>query len=196
MKAVLLYIKYDRGAAATVRDLGYPTPRTLKSWYREYISTGELHGAKIRTSRFTAEQERLAVDYYLEHGHRISATIRALGYPGRETLRQWIHERCPDVRAASVQHRRHEPFSEDEKRQAVVDLCARDGSAATVARKVGVSRVRLYKWRHQLLGEEAYPVKKPPEQRQDPGDREELQHELEDLQKRVHRLQLTDPALK
>jgi len=43
MKAVLLYIKYDRGAAA-VRDLGYPTPKKLKSWYREYISSGDLHG--------------------------------------------------------------------------------------------------------------------------------------------------------
>ncbi len=195
MKAVLLYIKYDRGAAAAVRDLGYPSPKTLKSWYREYISTGDLHGPKTRKTKFTAEQKRSAIDYYLEHGHRISATIRALGYPGRETLRQWIHERCPGIRAASVQHRRHEPFSEDEKRQAVVDLCARDGSAATVAGKVGVSRVRLYKWRHQLLGEETDPVKKPPKQPQDPGDHKELQRELEDLQKRVHRLQLEHDIL-
>ena len=123
MKAILLYIKYDRGAAATVRDLGYPTTKTLKKWYSEYIALGDIRVSKTRKRRFTPEQERLAVDYYLEHGRRISATIRALGYPCRETLRQWIQKRCPDIRTASIQHRRHEPFSEDEKRQAVIDLC-------------------------------------------------------------------------
>jgi putative transposase len=195
LKAVLLYIKYDRGAAATVRDLGYPTTKTLKSWYREYVSTGNLQRSKNRKGKFTAEQERLAVDYYLEHGRRSSATIRALGYPSRETLRQWIHERCPDIRKASIQHRRNEPFSEDEKRQAVIELGTRDGSAAAVAKKVGVSRVRLYKWRHQLLGEDACLVKKPLKQQQDSEDHKGLQRELEDLQKRVHRLQLEHDIL-
>ena len=195
MKAVLLYIKYDQGAAEAVRDLGYPTTKTLKRWYREYISTGDLHGSKVRKTKFTAEQKRSAVDYYLEHGRRLSATIRALGYPCRESLRQWVHERCPDLRAASIQHQRNRPFSEDEKRQAVIDLCTRDGSAAAVAGKVGVSRVRLYNWRHQLLAEEAHPVKKPPKQQQEPGEREELESELEGLQKRVHRLQLEHDIL-
>lgn len=194
-KAVQLYIKYDLGAAATVRDLGYPTAKTLKSWYREYITTGDLHGPKIRRPKFTAEQKRLVVDYYLEHGRRISATLRVFGYPSRETLRQWIHERCPDIRTASIQKRRHESFSEDEKRQAVIDLSTRDGSATAIAEKVGVSRVCLYKWRHQLLGEESYPMKKPPNQEQDPKNHKELQRELEDLQKRVHGLQLEHDIL-
>jgi putative transposase len=195
MKAVLLYIKYDRGAAATIRDLGYPTIKSLKSWYREYAATGDLRLSQTRKRRFTADQERAAVDYYLEHGRRISATIRALGYPGRETLRQWIQERCPDIRTASIQHRRHEPFSEDEKRQAVVDLCARDGSAAAVAKKIGISRVHLYTWRRQLLREDACPVKKTPKRPQDHGEHEKLQREFEDLQKRVHRLQLEHDIL-
>ena len=76
MKAVLLYIQYDRGSAATVRDLGYPTTKTLKSWYREYIATGDLHGGRICKSGFTEEKERVAVDYYLEHGRRISVKVR------------------------------------------------------------------------------------------------------------------------
>lgn len=104
-RAVLLYIKYDRGAAATVRDLPYPTTNALKKWHREYIALGEIRVSKTREKRFPPEEERLAVDYYLEHGRRISATIRTLGYPGRETLSQWIHKRCPDIRTASVQHR-------------------------------------------------------------------------------------------
>ncbi|MFO8041611.1 MAG: IS3 family transposase [Alkalispirochaeta sp.] len=138
MKAVLLYITYDRGAAATIHDLGDPC---------------------------------------------------------RETLRQWIIERCPDIRTASVQHRRHEPFSEDEKRQAAIDLCAPDGSAAAVAKKVGISRVYRYTWWSQLLGEYACPVKKTPNRQQDSEEHEKLNRELEDLQKRVHRLQLEHDIL-
>ena len=80
-RAVLLYIKYDRGAAATVRELGYPTTKTLKKWYREYSAVGEIRVSKTRKRKFTPEQERLAVDYYLEHGRCMSGTIRALGYP-------------------------------------------------------------------------------------------------------------------
>lgn len=194
LKAVLLYIKYDRGAAATIRDLGYPTTKTLKKWYREFIAQGDLQRSTSRKGKFTAEQERLAVDYYLEHGRSISATIRTVGYPCRGTLKQWIHERCPDIRSASIQHRRSEPFSEDEKRHAVIELGTRDGSAAAVAAKVGVSRTHLYTWRHRLLGEETHPVKKPPKH-PEPGDREDLQRELEDLQKRVHRLQLEHDIL-
>jgi putative transposase len=194
LKAVLLYIKYDRGAAATIGDLGYPTPKTLKKWYREYIAQGDLQRSTSRKGKFTAEQKRLAVDYYLEHGRSISATIRAVGYPCRGTLKQWIQERCPDIRTAAIQHRRSEPFSEDEKRHAVIELGTRDGSAAAVAEKIGVSRTHLYTWRHQLLGEETHPVKKPPKH-PEPGGREDLQRELEDLQKRVHRLQLEHDIL-
>jgi transposase-like protein len=113
MRAVLLYIKYDRRAAATVRDLGYPTTKTLKKWYREYVAQGDLQVTKTRKGKFTSDEARVAVDYYLEHGRCISATVRALGYPSRETLRQWIQERCPAIRATSVQRRRDEPFSEE-----------------------------------------------------------------------------------
>jgi putative transposase len=195
MRAVLLYIKYDRRAAATVRDLGYPTTKTLKKWYREYVAQGDLQVTKTRKGKFTSDEARVAVDYYLEHGRCISATVRALGYPSRETLRQWIQERCPAIRATSVQRRRDEPFSEEEKRHAVIDLCARDGSATSVARMFGVSRTHLYTWRRQLLGEDAHTVKKTPGRHPDPTEREKLQRELEDLQKRVHRLQLEHDIL-
>jgi transposase-like protein len=43
MKVVMLYIKYDLSAADAVRELGYPGPKTLLRWYREYKATGELH---------------------------------------------------------------------------------------------------------------------------------------------------------
>lgn len=45
-------------------------------------------------------------------------------------------------------------YPQEKKEQAVIDLCARNGSAKEVAQRHGVSRVTLYQWRKQLLGEE------------------------------------------
>ena len=86
-KAVELYIKYDRSAASTVRELGYPDRKMLAHWYKEYIETGELHERSRKKSKFTEEQMRVAVHYYLEHGKNIARTVRKIGYPSRETLR-------------------------------------------------------------------------------------------------------------
>jgi len=51
MKAVMLYIKYDLGAADTSQELGYPGRKTLLRWYREYKATGELHRTRRGDTR-------------------------------------------------------------------------------------------------------------------------------------------------
>ena len=195
IKAVELYIKYGLKAAATIRDLGYPTRRSLQSWYREYRDTGDLHRDITRKSRFTDKQKSAAVDHFLEHGRNMAFTIRELGYPHPETLRQWIDAQIPGTRKVTIQRLRHGPFSEDEKRQAVIELCTCDGSAEAVAEKVGISRAHLYTWRHQLLGKERCPVKKSPKQQKESENHEKLQRELDDLQERVHKLQLEHDIL-
>lgn len=47
-------------------------------------------------------------------------------------------------------------FEPDQKRQAVRDLCMRDTAAREIAQNIGVSRQVLYKWKDELLGDEAY----------------------------------------
>ena len=37
MKAIELYIKYDRSAAAVIHELGYPGRKLLPRWYAEYL---------------------------------------------------------------------------------------------------------------------------------------------------------------
>ena len=37
LKAVELYIKYDKSAADVIRELGYPDRHTLRSWYGKYL---------------------------------------------------------------------------------------------------------------------------------------------------------------
>ena len=84
MKAVKLYIKYDFSATDTIRELGYPNRKMLVRWYKEYKETGDLHKQYIKCPKYTPEQIKAAVDYYLEHGRNITRSVRALGYPSRD----------------------------------------------------------------------------------------------------------------
>ena len=45
-------------------------------------------------------------------------------------------------------------YSQEKKEQAVIDLCARNGSAVEVAQRHGVPRVTLYQWKKQVLCQE------------------------------------------
>lgn len=42
IRAVRLYIKLGRRVAATIRQLGYPTKNSLKSWHREFERSLDL----------------------------------------------------------------------------------------------------------------------------------------------------------
>ena len=84
MRAIELYIKYDKCAADVIHELGYPNPKSLKSWYWEYLEeqrTGVIVDPALRRKKYTLEQKQAAVDYYLEHGRNFSWTVRAMGYP-------------------------------------------------------------------------------------------------------------------
>lgn len=44
LKAVQLYIQYDKSYASVFRELGYPpSSHSIKLWYKEYEKTGGLH---------------------------------------------------------------------------------------------------------------------------------------------------------
>ena len=95
LKAVQLYIKYDKSYASVFRNLGYPpSPHSLKLWYKEYEQTGDLHKSYISTSKYNDEQREAAVQYFIEHGRSKSRTGMALGYPTRQQLTEWINKIC------------------------------------------------------------------------------------------------------
>lgn len=48
------------------------------------------------------------------------------------------------------------PFEPEVKRQAVMALCTRQVSASEIARRIGVSRAVLYKWKDEIIGNSAY----------------------------------------
>src|SRR5690606_20122940 len=94
-------------------------------------------------------------------------------------------------------------LSEEEKKEAVIDLCSREGQAREAAKKYGVTRAALYRWKSQLLGSGS-PVKRRsanggPQSSRDTNELESevesLRKQVEDLRSEVHRLQLERDVL-
>ena len=84
IRAVELYIKLGKRVKATIRQLGYPTKNALRNWYREYQQHQDLRVRCVaRAPKFTEAQKQTALEHYRTHDRCISATMRALGYPGR-----------------------------------------------------------------------------------------------------------------
>ena len=103
-RAVELYTQCGQRAEATIRQLGFPSsPNTLRKWYREFITTGRLHKCSPSKSKFTLEAKRTAVQYYMEHGQSLSATVHSLGYPSRGSLRRWVAEAYPQKKPHCLQ---------------------------------------------------------------------------------------------
>jgi len=106
MEAITLYIKYDQSAADVFHELGYPDRKTLPKWYAAYLKeqeTGVLKDRYSRCPKYSLEQKETAVKHYLEHGRRFSRTVKALGYPSRETLRDWCKELALEPRKKRVE---------------------------------------------------------------------------------------------
>ena len=97
LKAVQLYIKYDKSPAAVRYELGYPTRSCLYRWYQESIDhNSSFPEEKVRRSKYTPEQRKAAIDYYLTHGKSISRTICVLGYSGKSALCDQLNEDFED----------------------------------------------------------------------------------------------------
>jgi len=194
LRAVRLYIKLGKRVRAAIRQLGYPTKNALKSWHREYEQHLDLRAGYARLPKFSQAQKERVVEHYLEHGHCLAVTIKALGYPSRAVLRAWLQELHPEARTRVV-GRSGERVPVD-KQAAVIALCMRQGSAKSVAQKLGVSRPTLYNWRMQLLGQDASASMKPEQDPPQGSERTELEEQLEVLRREIRRLQLEQDILK
>jgi hypothetical protein len=92
LKAVKLYIIYDLSCSSVIHELGYLNNQTLKVWYKEYQTNGNLHKTFINTNGYNNEQHKAATDYYIQHWRNTSRTIRVLGYSIRQRLHEWIKQ--------------------------------------------------------------------------------------------------------
>lgn len=196
MTAVRLYIQYNHRAAAVVRELGYPNRHMLVRWFKEYEENGDLHKGYTNREKYTEEQKQTALQHYVSHGRCASQTMKDLGYPSPPIFRKWLNEAFPDRKKRCISGGAMVECPQEMKEQAVIDLCARPGSAQEIAETYGVSRVSLYKWKKQLLGEEqsaTMPKKKssaPATEENLAKEIEELRTEEAELQAKLYRLRL------
>jgi transposase InsO family protein/transposase-like protein len=190
MKAIELYLKYDKSAADVVHELGYPCHKSLPRWYRAYLKeqeTGVLWERPSRCPKYSLSQKTAAVEHFLEHGRSFSRTVRALGYPSREALRSWCDELAPGARKQRVGGIQ---CTQEQKKEAVIALCTRTGAANAIARDYGVTREALYNWKDALLGK-GDSITMPKEKDEPlPDDRDTLLSEIETLKRQIRRLKM------
>ena len=203
IKAVKLLMQYDLSYADVIRELGYPTKRSLRNWYEEYKLNNNLHGSYIRKYKYGSEEKHTAVNYYLEHGKSLSRTVRKLGYPSRPELNNWISEIAPNQKKHCRSGGAVVKYTREQKEQAVISLCSRSKSAKEVAAEHGTTRENLYNWKRQLLKEErvhSMSSKKSnkainthsieAEVSELRAEKDNLSSQVTELQKEVHRLKI------
>ena len=190
LKAVKLYIKYTLSIADTIRELGYPSRNMLRQWYQEYIETGELHKLHGKKPKYSSEDKKRAISYYMEHGRNMARTIKAIGYPHWETMREWVRELAPNERKVYSKHSSVVKYTSEQKKEAVIEFSSGDSSVVSVAKALKVSRNSLYKWEKELLGEGCTGKMKHESKPPLPDDRDTLLAEVESLKKQVYHLQM------
>jgi len=197
VRAVKLFIKLGKRAAATIHRLGYPTKNSLRNWHREFERCRDLPAGYVRSkSKYSDDQKNVAVDHYITHDRCIASTLKALGYPGRATLAAWVYEVHPETRKRVVGRASGVSRAERLKKAAVIALCTRKGSAKAVAQKLGVSRPTLYNWKNRLLGREVPTAMKRISDSPPPPERAELERQVESLRRDIRHLQLEHDLLK
>ena len=124
--AVQLFIESGFNENAVIRNLGYPSPNTLRAWYREYQANRTLHAKSLPKPRYTEQQKKKAVEYFAKHNLSLKQTCLSLGYPTHGLLRQWIIEMSPELlnrrKKTCVQKKSLVIYSKEEKLAAVESM--------------------------------------------------------------------------
>lgn len=189
LKAVELYIRYDRCPSQVIRELGYPSCRNqLRKWYLAYLEEQESGIIKnsyaTRKSRYSDSQKQEAVDNYFYTGQSLARTCRVLGYPSKAALANWIDELAPGRRKQNAKLE----CTYQEKKEAVISLVTRSSTAEKTAQQHGANRDALYRWKKEILGQEGHGMER--KRREHVEDSDQLKQEAEVLRQEVQRLEL------
>lgn len=197
IRAIELYFKYGRKLAPVVRELGYPSKRNLRRWIRLWETSGGTIKSRRRKPRYSEAQKQAAVEHYLNYGCCLAFTSRTLGYPCSDVLARWINEVHPDRRRIFTSTiNQNAPFEPELKRQAVMELCTRHVPASEIARNIGVSRTVLYKWKDEIIGNEAYQAMRKHKAPSLEEERDALSEEIARLNQEIRRQQMELDILK
>lgn len=129
------------------------------------------------------------MNHYFEYGQCYARTIRMLGYPNRESLRQWCEELAPGARKL---RKSAVKLTQDQKEAVLKKFYKPQTNRKNLAESEGISRVTLYQWKNTVLGKD-FPLRMTLKNQE--KQKELLLKEVEDLQKQVHQLQLEKALL-
>lgn len=202
LRAVELYFELGNNAALTVRRLGYPDVTSLAHWVDEYQRNRSLHPLKHRYSKYSDEEKKCAIQYYMENGKNILQTVKVLGYPSRPLLKSWINEYNPMEAERRCQNfKPHVRCTRDQQAQAVQESCQGDLTIREIAAIYNVTPSAISIWRKKLLGEGRNlvmqnPLNEDKDTIQLKKEKLELEAKVEVLKKEACRLQLENDVLK
>lgn len=187
-----------------IAELGYPSRGMLMLWVKEYMSTGQV--ARKDTHKYSEEQRKIAVDYYLNNGMSIKKTVTALGYPGKTLLGEWINA---DVPREKIRYRCKRGgsvvrYSKEQKIEAVSKYCG-GASPTEISKEYSIAPGTVYVWKKSLLGSENEAVMKPqstvesntPEKSIEEliPEKDALEKKVVELQNEIYRLQMQKDIL-
>lgn len=135
------------------------------------------------------------MNQFFEHGQFITKAVKALGYPSRQLLREWLLEdpRCDDtLRSRAVVNK--PAATEEVKAKSVAALYKRETPAREIAEDFGVSRETLYGWKRDVLGE-IFPAKQAPSLSDEESADKIVNPEVSSLQTRIKELELQNDIL-
>lgn len=156
-RAIELFYQYHHSWSAVVRELGYPSLGALKRWIKDYEQDAKAalgDTPRKRKPKYSNEQRQAAVDHFFEHGQFITKTVKALGYPSRQLLREWLlaDPRCDtSLRNRTVVAKPTTP--DDVKVKAVEALYKRAVPAKKLRMNLGLAA------KHFTVGSKIYSVK-------------------------------------
>ena len=146
---------------------------------------------------FTEAERLRAIELYFKYGRKLAPVVRELGYPCSDVLARWVNESHPDRRLIFTSTiNQNAPFEPELKRQAVMALCTRHVPASEIARNIGISRTVLYKWKDEIIGDEAYRSMRKHEKPSLTEERDTLREEVNRLNQEIRRQQMELDILK
>jgi len=196
MKAIELFIKYDKHPTKTVRELGYPSCKTLMDWYTSHVEEQEmgiLSNPNSICPKYPIEKKQAALEHYFANGRSLSETVRALGYPSIMMLRRWCDKYRPGERKS---HKCAIINTKERREEAVYRLNFETAGLEELSREYGVTPGKIRSWQKIMLGEENYITMLKVDDKLLLEEKDALLNEKKALQKEVRRLQLEVALLK
>lgn len=193
-KAIRLYIKYGLKAAPTIRELGYPSRKMLKRWYVDYKKNNKVFINTKRKSRYSKDQRKKAVNFYLTHGKNIAYTVKKLGYPSRSVLSNWICEDVKNHQSGILKGKNIVQYTLEEKKNAALEAALRNESMNKISKKTQASSQSLYNWKRKYISDSLNEQIQKDKLKTN-SEIDSLKEEISKLQKDIYQLRMEKDIL-